>query len=49
MIHKSSKVTGGILLVAGTGIGAGMLALPVSTGLAGFILQKSSFYSPGCS
>lgn len=31
-----SKVIGGILLVAGTTIGAGMLALPVSTGLAGF-------------
>lgn len=31
------KVLGGILLVAGTTIGAGMLALPVCTGLAGFI------------
>ncbi len=43
MIHKSSKVTGGILLVAGTGIGAGMLALPVSTGLAGFIPAEVVF------
>jgi len=33
----NSKVLGGILLVAGTAIGAGMLALPVSTGLAGFV------------
>lgn len=31
------KVLGGILLVSGTTIGAAMLALPVSTGLAGFI------------
>lgn len=31
-----SKLIGGILLVSGTTIGAGMLALPVSTGLAGF-------------
>lgn len=30
------KVLGGTLLVAGTTIGAGMLALPVVTGLAGF-------------
>src|SRR5262249_43134285 len=32
-----SKMIGGILLVAGTTIGAGMLALPVVTGFAGFI------------
>lgn len=32
-----SQLIGGILLVSGTTIGAGMLALPVSTGLAGFI------------
>lgn len=32
----NSKVIGGILLVSGTTIGAAMLALPVSTGLAGF-------------
>lgn len=30
------RVIGGILLVSGTTIGAGMLALPVATGLAGF-------------
>lgn len=34
---RYNKILGGILLVAGTTIGAGMLALPVSTGLAGFI------------
>lgn len=32
------KMIGGILLVAGTTIGAGMLALPIVTGLAGFWL-----------
>jgi len=36
MIRKHSKLVGGVLLVAGTATGAGMLALPVSTGMAGF-------------
>jgi len=35
-MNNYSKVIGGILLVSGTTIGAAMLALPVSTGLAGF-------------
>lgn len=30
------KVLGGILLIAGTAIGAGMLAMPLSTGVVGF-------------
>ena len=30
------KVLGGILLIAGTAIGAGMLAMPISTGVVGF-------------
>jgi tyrosine-specific transport protein len=34
---KYTKLIGGILLVSGTTIGAGMLALPISTGAAGFI------------
>lgn len=34
--HVSGSVPGGILLVAGSCIGAGMLALPIVTGLAGF-------------
>lgn len=34
--HKSGSVIGGILLITGSCIGAGMLALPVVTGLAGF-------------
>lgn len=35
-MKQQSKLIGGILLVSGTTIGAGMLALPVSTGMAGF-------------
>ncbi len=37
MITKSNRLVGAILLVSGTTIGAGMLALPVTTGLAGFV------------
>ncbi|MCC5832190.1 MAG: hypothetical protein JJU12_04015 [Chlamydiales bacterium] len=37
MIGKKNRMVGAILLVSGTTIGAGMLALPVTTGLAGFI------------
>lgn len=37
MISKNNRLVGAILLVSGTTIGAGMLALPVTTGLAGFI------------
>lgn len=37
MIHSLGHVVGGTLLVAGTTIGVGMLALPVATGPAGFI------------
>ena len=32
-----SKIVGSILLVAGTQIGAGMLALPIKTGVSGFV------------
>lgn len=35
-MKQQGKMIGGILLVSGTTIGAGMLALPVSTGMAGF-------------
>lgn len=37
MISTQNRLIGGILLVSGTTIGAGMLALPVITGFAGFI------------
>lgn len=35
-MYRLNKIIGGVLLVSGTTIGAGMLALPVSTGLMGF-------------
>jgi len=44
MSHPRSRVLGGVLLVAGTTIGAGMLALPVSTGLAGFYPSLALFF-----
>jgi tyrosine-specific transport protein len=36
-MNKSGSILGGILLVAGTSIGGGMLALPVLTSLGGFL------------
>ena len=36
MIH-TNKLLGSVLLISGTTIGAGMLALPVMTGFGGFI------------
>ena len=36
IVHSLGHVIGGTLLVAGTTIGVGMLALPVATGSAGF-------------
>ncbi len=38
-----NKTIGGILLVAGTSIGAGMLALPITTGVGGFIGSMGLF------
>jgi tyrosine-specific transport protein len=37
IIHSMGHVFGGALLIAGTTIGVGMLALPVATGPAGFL------------
>lgn len=37
MSSQDNRLVGAILLVSGTTIGAGMLALPVTTGLAGFL------------
>src|SRR5580704_7313837 len=34
---KSSRVFGGTMLIAGTSIGAAMLAMPIMTGLFGFL------------
>ena len=39
------RLIGGILLVSGTTIGAGMLALPIVTGLAGFIPSLALFFA----
>lgn len=36
-MNSRARLLGGTLLVTGTTIGAGMLALPVATGLAGFV------------
>lgn len=36
-MRQHSRLIGGILLVSGTTIGAGMLALPIATGFEGFI------------
>lgn len=36
MLHKKGSILGASLLVAGTCIGGGMLALPVATGVSGF-------------
>ena len=37
IIHSLGHVVGGTLLIAGTTIGVGMLALPVATGAGGFV------------
>jgi len=42
----NSKLIGGILLIVGTSIGGGMLALPVSTAAAG--ITNSIFFLVGC-
>lgn len=42
------KVLGGVLLVSGTTIGAGMLALPVATGMAGFVPTLFLFFIYWC-
>lgn len=43
-MRQHSKMLGGILLVSGTTIGAAMLALPVSTGMAGFFPSILLFF-----
>ncbi len=50
MNEKSGSVLGGMLLIAGSCIGAGMLGLPVLTGLSRpFSLLFSCFFAPGSS
>ena len=43
IIHSLGHVVGGSLLIAGTTIGVGMLALPVATGPCGFIPAASIY------
>jgi len=43
MLKKTNRAIGGVLLVSGTSIGAGMLALPVLTCFAGFLPSFFSF------
>lgn len=42
-MFDKGKILGGVLLVSGTAIGAGMLALPMSTAKNGFILSAVAF------
>lgn len=44
MSSKSGSVFGGMLLLAGSCIGAGMLALPIMTGLSGFFPSLIAFF-----
>lgn len=44
MNRSVSRIFGGILLIAGTAIGAGILALPVTTGLMGFFPSVLLFF-----
>ncbi|MFI5334897.1 MAG: amino acid permease, partial [Chlamydiales bacterium] len=44
IFHSMGHVLGGALLIAGTTIGVGMLALPVATGPAGFIPSVSIYF-----
>lgn len=42
--HRDGSILGGVLLLAGSCIGAGMLAVPVVTGVAGFIPSLFMFF-----
>lgn len=44
MDKKNNRCFGGILLVSGTAIGAGMLALPIATSFGGFIPSSLIFF-----
>lgn len=44
MMKQKSRLLGGILIVAGTTIGAGMLALPVATAFGGFFPSVLLFF-----
>lgn len=44
VIHSLGHVVGGTLLIAGTTIGVGMLALPVATGAGGFVPSLTIYF-----
>ena len=44
MSEKKGSVLGGMLLIAGSCIGAGMLGLPIVTGISGFFPSLSMFF-----
>ena len=44
MIVKQGSVIGGALLITGSCVGAGMLAIPIVTGIAGFIPSLIMFF-----
>lgn len=44
IFHSLGHVVGGTLLIAGTTIGVGMLALPVATGGGGFIPSMATYF-----
>ena len=44
IIHSMGHVIGGALLVAGTTIGVGMLALPIATGPGGFVPSLAIYF-----
>jgi tyrosine-specific transport protein len=44
MLKKPTRLLGGILIIAGTTIGAGMLALPVTTAFGGFFPSLILFF-----
>jgi tyrosine-specific transport protein len=43
LIHSMGHVVGGTLLIAGTAMGVGMLALPVATGPSGFVPSFTAY------
>ena len=47
-MKKEGSVIGGILLIAGSCIGAGMLGLPILTGLVGFFPSLILFGIAAC-
>ncbi len=47
--ERAGTPLGGALLIAGTCMGAGMLAIPIATGMSGFFRLSLSILCAGCS